>query len=168
MFWENTPVVTLPMFLTYFAGSARENYKTATHASHGYYGGGTNHLYAVSGSAVLSLSIGGQAAALASSVWPINIAAGRQGTESLINKGFKYGCFSIAHLYPDLLNLYGDRGNLPAGSKNALVDMIAGSRIFTWEIAWIIRVWICCLWVEDQIGNRGWYIKTWSSVRTAC
>jgi hypothetical protein len=34
------------------------------------------------------------------------------------------------------------------------MDMIAGSRIFTWEIAWIIRVWICCLWVEDLIGNR--------------
>ena len=63
--------------------------------------------------------------------------------------------FSIAHLYPDLLNLYGDRGNLLClQQRMRWYGHDCRIKNIHLETAWTIRVWICCLWVEDLIGNR--------------
>ena len=62
---------------------------------------------------------------------------------------------TIGHLYPDLLNLYGDRGNIQCLMKRCQWRGIEAETI-SFELNDTIDFpdWISCFWAEVQTGSR--------------
>ena len=63
---------------------------------------------------------------------------------------------TIGHLYPELLNLYGDRGNIQCLMKRCQWRGIEAETIAfeTWEIRLIFPNWISCFWAADLTESR--------------
>ena len=62
---------------------------------------------------------------------------------------------TIGHLYPELLNLYGDRGNIQCLIKRCQWRGIEAETIaFEMEIPLIFPNWTSCFWVVAQTESR--------------
>ncbi len=68
---------------------------------------------------------------------------------------------TIGHLYPDLLNLYGDRGNIACLMKRCIWRGIEAETIEfnTGDQNLITQNWISCCWAAVQTVNRQSYVK---------
>lgn len=68
---------------------------------------------------------------------------------------------TIGHLYPDLLNLYGDRGNIQCLMKRCLWRGIEAETI-AYELDDRIDFpnWISYFLVVAPTENRCWYVKS--------
>ena len=62
---------------------------------------------------------------------------------------------NIAHLYPELLNLYGDRGNIISLKKR-----------IRWLMKLILKILIYCLSAVVQTASSFWYAKSWVKLKT--
>lgn len=64
---------------------------------------------------------------------------------------------TIGHLYPDLLNLYGDRGNIQCFRKRLEWRGIEAEVIpSSPEIRLTFPVWILCCWAAAPTESRSW------------
>lgn len=62
---------------------------------------------------------------------------------------------TIGHLYPDLLNLYGDRGNIQCMMKRSQWRGIEAETIeFTLEDTIDFQIWISSSWEAVPTGSR--------------
>ena len=64
---------------------------------------------------------------------------------------------TIGHLYPDLLNLYGDRGNIQCLMRRC---QWRGIEAENWGTRLIFPDWILCYWVVVPTGSRCWFVKS--------
>ena len=61
---------------------------------------------------------------------------------------------TIGHLYPDLLNLYGDRGNI-----QCLMRRCQWRGIEAETIAFELGDKILCYWAVVPTGSRCWFVR---------
>ena len=62
---------------------------------------------------------------------------------------------TIGHLYPDLLNLYGDRGDAASG-----VELRQRPLLLNWGTRLIFPDWILCYWAVVPTGSRCWFVRS--------
>lgn len=68
---------------------------------------------------------------------------------------------TIGHLYPDLLNLYGDRGNIQCLMKRCLWRGIEAKPLrLNWETRSTFPNWISFFWEAVLTVSRCWYVKS--------